>query len=187
MSDTLLPPNASPQEVATDLATLRIAEVPVPLDRLANPLTCPAALLPWLAWAASVDEWDPDWPEDRRRQTIGLAYYVHRHKGTLASVRAALVAAGLGTATITENFGRKYYDGSHLHDGSIDHSQADHWAEYRVFLDRPITIAQAAQVRRLLATTAPLRSHLKLLDYRAVANLYDGILRHDGVYSHGAS
>lgn len=187
MSDTLLPPNASPQEVATDLATARIADVPVPLDTLWNPLTCPAPLLPWLAWAASVDEWDPDWPEDRRRETIGLAFYVHRRKGTLASVRATLAAAGLGTATITENFGRKFYDGALTHDGAADHAEVDHWAEYRVFLDRPVSIAQAATVRRLLAATAPLRSRLKLLDYLPAAHFYNGTLRHDGVFSHGAS
>jgi phage tail P2-like protein len=187
MSDTLLPPNATPQEAAIDLASARIGDVPVPLDRLWNPLTCPESALPWLAWALSVDEWDAGWPEDRRRATIAQAVFVHRRKGTLASVRAALSAAGLGTATITENFGRKFYDGMHSHDGSIDHAEADHWAEYRVFLDRPVSIAQAATVRRLLAATAPLRNRLKVLDYQAVAHLYDGTLRHDGVYSHGAS
>lgn len=187
MSDTLLPPNASPQEVATDLATARIAEVPVPLDTLWNPLTCPLSVLPWLAWALSIDEWEAGWAEDRRRATIAQAVSVHRRKGTLASVRAVLVAAGLGTATITENFGRKFYDGTRSHDGFFDHSEADHWAEYRVFLDRPVSIAQSAQVRRLLAAAAPLRSRLKALDFTAVANLYDAALLHDGAFTHGAT
>ncbi len=27
-----------------------------------HPQTCPEALLPWLAWSLSVDEWDESWP-----------------------------------------------------------------------------------------------------------------------------
>lgn len=187
MSDTLLPPNASPQEVATDRATARIAEVPVPLDTLWNPLTCPVPVLPWLAWALSIDEWEAGWPEDRRRETVARAIFVHRRKGTLAAVRTTLIAAGYGTATITENWGRRFHDGTWTHTGAVTHAEADHWAEYRVVLDRPVTIAQGAQVRRLLAAAAPLRSKLKLLDFVVVAILHDGSIRHDGIFSHGAT
>ncbi len=187
MSETLLPPNATPQEVATEAATARIAGVPVPLDSLWNPQTCPASVLPWLAWALSVDEWDAGWPEDKRRETLSLAIYVHRRKGTLAAVRTALVAAGFGTVTITENWGRRFHDGTLTHNGAVTHAQADHWAEYRVVLDRPVSIAQGAQVRRLLAAAAPLRSKLKVLDFVAVARLHDGAIRHDGTYTHGAT
>lgn len=187
MSDRLLPGNATPQEAAAEQATARIGDVAVPLDTLWNPLTCPGAVLPWLAWAVSVDEWEAGWPEDRRRETIALAFYVHRRKGTLAAVRAALIAAGFGTATIVERFGRKFYDGTRTHDATSDHSEPDHWAEYRVFMDRPVSIAQAAMVRRLLTASAPLRSRLKVLDYTAIANLYDAALLHDGAFTHGAT
>ena len=53
---SLLPHNASPQERAIEAATARLADVPVPLRDLWNPETCPAELLPWLAWAFGVDE-----------------------------------------------------------------------------------------------------------------------------------
>jgi phage tail P2-like protein len=187
MSETLLPPNATAQEVATDLATARIADVPVPLDTLWNPLTCPEAVLPWLAWALSIDEWDAGWPEDRRRETIAQALFVHRRKGTLAAVRTALITAGYGTATITENWGRRFHDGTAPHAGAFNHAEADHWAEYRVILDRPISIAQSAQVRRLLAAAAPLRSRLKLLDFVVAAFLHDATLPNDGTFTHGAT
>jgi phage tail P2-like protein len=185
--NSLLPPNATPQETAIEAATARIAEVPVPNAALWNPATCPAALLPWLAWALSVDEWDGTWPEERQRAVIAASVAVHRRKGTRGAVVAALAAAGHGTATLIERFGYDFYNGVHLHNGAIDHAPADHWAEYRVTLTRPITNAQADRVRSILASVAPLRSRLKLLDYTAVANLYDGSIRHDGTYNHGAA
>jgi hypothetical protein len=118
---------------------------------------------------------------------VALAYYVHRRKGTLAAVRTALVAAGYGTAAIVERFGLRFYDGTRTHDAASDHSEPDHWAEYRVVLDRPVSIAQAAIVRRLLAASAPLRSRLKLLDYTTAANLHDAALLYDGAFTHGAT
>jgi phage tail P2-like protein len=80
--NSLLPPNASPQEAAIEAATARIADVPVPNASLWTPATCPAALLPWLAWALSVDEWDGTWPEERQRAVIAASVGVHRRKGT---------------------------------------------------------------------------------------------------------
>ena len=52
MSDqpSLLPPNASALERKLEQATLRLGTLPVPLRELWNPDTCPAHLLPWLAW-----------------------------------------------------------------------------------------------------------------------------------------
>ncbi len=185
--NSLLPPNATPQETAIEAATARIADVPVPNASLWTPATCPAALLPWLAWALSVDEWDGTWPEERQRAVIAASVGVHRRKGTRGAVVAALAAAGYGDATVVERFGRDLYDGARQHNGTIDHAPADHWAEYRVTLTRPISNAQADRVRSILASVAPLRSRLKLLSYQAVANLYDAGIRHDGTFNHGAA
>jgi len=97
MSDrpTLLPPNATPFERALERALARIEDVPVPVDTLWDPHRCPAELLPWLAWAWSVDEWDPDWPEHVKRRVIAAAPEVHRLKGTRAAVERALRAIGV--------------------------------------------------------------------------------------------
>lgn len=89
MSD-LLPPNATPQERALSNATARVGDVPVPIRSLWNPQTCPAALLPWLAWAMSVDDWDATWTEQQKRDVIAASVEVHRHKGTIGALKAAL-------------------------------------------------------------------------------------------------
>jgi hypothetical protein len=94
---------------------------------------------------------------------------------------------GYGTAQLLERYGAKLHDGSLIHDGSETYSPVDHWAEYRVILDRPITLAQAERVRAILAAVAPARCHLKALDYLRAMNVYDGAVSHDGTYSHGVA
>ena len=90
----MLPANATAQERALSESTARISEIPVPVDSLWNPWTCPAALLPWLAWALSVDVWDATWSEAQKRATIAAAVRVHRIKGTRGAVVRALDALG---------------------------------------------------------------------------------------------
>ncbi|OHP44404.1 phage tail protein I, partial [Pseudomonas aeruginosa] len=68
--------------------------VPIPLRQLWNPTTCPVALLPYLAWAFSVDRWDSTWPERVKRQVIRDAYLVHSHKGTLSALRRVVEPVG---------------------------------------------------------------------------------------------
>ncbi|MCW2395175.1 MULTISPECIES: phage tail protein I [unclassified Sphingobium] len=97
---SLLPPNASALELGLEAAVTGQA-LPVPLRALWSPQSCPEALLPWLAWALSVDEWDASWPVSVRRQVVASAIAVHRRKGTLAAVRAAVAALG-GSISIRE-------------------------------------------------------------------------------------
>ncbi len=104
MSETLLPPNATAQETALEGAIARIGEVSVPLRDLWNPQTCPVALLPWLAWALSVDEWESDWPEAIKRSVIAGSMEIHRHKGTPWAVEQALILAGMPFARVQEWF-----------------------------------------------------------------------------------
>ncbi|MDK2594666.1 phage tail protein I [Pseudoalteromonas obscura] len=60
-----------------------------------DPMTCPEALLPWLAWALSVDEWKEDWPVETKRAMIVNSVSVHKHKGTVGAVKRALESLGL--------------------------------------------------------------------------------------------
>lgn len=92
----LLPPNATPQEQSVAETTARISDIPVPLRSLWNPETCPAALLPWLAWGLSVDEWNPAWTEVQKRSVIRSSVDVHRRKGTIGAVRRIVDSFGLG-------------------------------------------------------------------------------------------
>ena len=95
MADHLLPPNATAEEKAIASALSRLSAVPVPIRDLWNPDTCPADLLPWLAWALSVDVWDAAWPEAKKRNVIKAAIEVHRYKGTPYAVETALEAMDL--------------------------------------------------------------------------------------------
>ena len=98
----LLPPSSSAQEQAISLACATRCP-PVPIKSLWDPQTCPAELLPWLAWTLSVDTWRTSWSVATKRAVIAAAMDVHRHKGSVASVRAAVEALG-ATLTLSEWF-----------------------------------------------------------------------------------
>lgn len=90
----LLPPNATITEVNLDEAFSRIENVPTPARTTIDPDNAPASILPWMAWAQSVDNWEVDWTEPQKRAVIKAAYAVHRQKGTVFALRAALEALG---------------------------------------------------------------------------------------------
>ncbi|UYF99335.1 phage tail protein I [Halomonas sp. GD1P12] len=90
MVNHLLPPNATPQERAVSETLSRPDTITVPIRELWRPQECPERLLPWLAWAMSVDEWDAEWSEQQKRNAIDAAVYLHRHKGTAAAVQRAV-------------------------------------------------------------------------------------------------
>lgn len=180
---SLLPSNSTPVERAIESATDR--PVPTPIRDLWNPERCPAAVLPWLAWALSVDDWDASWTEEVQRGVIAASVEIHRRKGTIWAMQRALQVAGLGGATITEGWSANRYEGSFERDGSRKRESSDHWAEYRVILERALSIPQAARARAILKTAAPARSHLKHMSFVQAANLYDGTVPRDGQYTRG--
>ncbi|WCE09483.1 phage tail protein I [Pseudomonas sp. JBR1] len=90
----LLPPNSTRLERLAAEALASIGDVPVPLRDLGDPDRCPVALLPYLAWARSVDRWDSSWSEATKRQVIKSAYFVHAHKGTIGALRRVVEPLG---------------------------------------------------------------------------------------------
>lgn len=94
MSD-LLPPNATPAERALSEAMGRVGDVPVIVKQIWNPDTCPADVLPWLAWAFSVDDWSSSWTEQQKRAAIKSSIQSQRIKGTLGAVENQLAALGI--------------------------------------------------------------------------------------------
>lgn len=187
MTDSLLPPNASAQEIALEGATARLGEVPLPLRDVWNPDSCPASLLPWLAWAFGVDEWDGGWPEGVKRETIRDAVSIQRKKGSVWSIKRAIAAAGYGDSQLIEGNSNNFHDGQDRHNGYITYGDPTEWARYRFVLMRPITNTQADQVRRLLESTAPARCHLIEMIFVEAANLYNGAITYDGAYNHGVA
>lgn len=99
---SLLPPGAFHQERAQEQAG---REQILTLDtnmvrKVKNPDTCPAHLLPWLAWEYAVDFWVDSWTEEEKRQVIRDAAYVHQHRGTAGAVRRSLSAVSLPTTVV---------------------------------------------------------------------------------------
>lgn len=82
----LLPGNATPLERALAGSTGRIGDIATPLRDLFRWDTCPADLLPWLAWEMSVDLWDHKWTEARKRAIVRESFELHRAKGTLYAI-----------------------------------------------------------------------------------------------------
>lgn len=153
MSD-LLPPNATDLEHAVADVCAQIDEVPVIIRELWNPQTCPASLLPWLAWSFSVDDWDSDWSEQQKRDSIAAAISVQQIKGTIGSVRTALAALGID-ARIQEWFNQ---------------IPAGDPYTYKLLLEAyqtPVTQDGLAKVLQLIDANKSLRSHMSVAEVSA--------------------
>ena len=93
---TLAPPGASEIERRLDAAAaVCLGAVPAALPQTAWDVDqIPAAWLPVLAWALSLDLWDPVWSARQKRAVIRQAVALHREHGTVAAIRRVLEAIG---------------------------------------------------------------------------------------------
>ncbi|KAB0476530.1 phage tail protein I [Vibrio chagasii] len=87
---SLLPPNASKHE--KDVEAVISPPLSFPNRDLWNPDKCPEHLLPHLAWALSVDNWDSSWPVERKRQVIKDSIFIQRKKGTREAIERVVSA-----------------------------------------------------------------------------------------------
>lgn len=92
---SLLPMNATEIERIIESTISRDLELMT--QTLWDPQTCPADLLPWLAWSLSVDQWDAQWPIATQRKVITESANIHRHNGTRKAIVQALASTGLNT------------------------------------------------------------------------------------------
>ncbi|MDL1992989.1 phage tail protein I [Vibrio parahaemolyticus] len=99
---SLLPPNASKQLKAIEEAIT--PNLPIPNKTLWNPWTCPVDLLPWLASAMQVEDWDSSWSEETKRRSIAYSFLIHKHKGTRYAVDTALTSFGFDSVQLIEWF-----------------------------------------------------------------------------------
>lgn len=91
---SLLPPSSGRFERHAEQAIARLADVPPDVRQVWNPETCPAALLPWLAWAFGVEEWKDYWPESTKRAVIRNSIPLRRRRGTRAAVEEVVRSFG---------------------------------------------------------------------------------------------
>lgn len=180
----LLPGNAAPLERGISAAIGRLAPARL-VPTLWNPATCPPAVLPYLAWALSVDEWDDGWSVEKKRAVIAQARYIHQHKGTPAAIRRALDAIGQDDAQIIERGNYVKRNGAVVRDGTYQRMGTGGWATYRVVLKRAATIDQAHQIRRLLAAVQRNCIHLIAIDFRQSALRRNGQFTRNGAYTRG--
>lgn len=157
--DPLLPPNQTQLEASLSMA-MQTHVNPDQVRSLRNPMTCPIALLPYLAWALSVDEWDDRWPEHVKRQVVADSVQVHRIKGTLRSVKQAINSLDL-KASIKEWW-------------QETPKAATHTFKVRLHTDQAgVTAKQCNDAEAQVRAVKPARSHFTLqLDMTAQANVY---------------
>lgn len=99
---SLLPPNATPLERAMESITVDML-LPVDFDcrSLWSAEQCPVHLLPWLASALGLDDWDDQWPEHIKRSEVANAIEIQSIKGTIYSIKKAAASFGV-TTTVRE-------------------------------------------------------------------------------------
>ena len=103
-NQSLLPPNAT--ALLKDLEATFEGSFDLPtLNRyVVNPQSAPAHILPWLAWAVSVDDWSDNWSEEVRRNVIKASIEVHKKKGTIGALKKALEAFNYTNVKVEEWF-----------------------------------------------------------------------------------
>ncbi|HHT7890583.1 phage tail protein I [Pasteurella multocida] len=93
-NQTLLPTGSTTLEKRAAQIMKSAVENPIIIADLINPDRCPVHLLPYLAWAFSVDKWDENWSEEVKRIAIKQSFFIHKHKGTIAAVKRVVEPIG---------------------------------------------------------------------------------------------
>lgn len=182
--NSILPNHYSDTELALDVVFAeRLAAIP----DMGNPWDvgeCPDELLDHFAYQVSVDIWDWNWPPSTKREVISVSLEDHRIKGTVASVRNLLRAAGYGEVTIIEGRNRAKYDGTYKYDGTKTHDDPDTWAQNVFIFDTPISNSMAKRFIAAFNNVAPARSTLHQLRYERTLK-HDGEIKFNGEYKYG--
>lgn len=149
MKQSLLPPNATILLKDLESSIGDSFNLPTLNRYVLNPDLAPVHILPWLAWALSVDDWDDGWSETVRRKVIKSSIEVHRKKGTIGALKKALEAFNYENITVEEWFnygGNPYF--------------------FRVFFDvtEPgFDVSILPEVQKVINNTKNARSHLENL------------------------
>lgn len=165
----LLPANSTAVERAISDAMAREDAIETPANLMWDPARIPAAYLPWLAWGASVDHWDTDWPEAQQRAAIAAAPDWHRIKGTRPSVQIALGELGHADAVVIEDRDLpRYGDEIRFGDAGLFYGPDDpSWADYWIRVPTSITYPQADRIADRMLDTAPARCRLRAIEITA--------------------
>lgn len=157
MASDLLPYNASPLE--RDLADIgsRVNDIPVDIASVWNPMTCPMSILPWLAWALSIDNWRAEWTDADKRAAVAAAIEDQRHKGTRQTVQA-LLGYFDSLLTIVEWFEQTPPATPHTFEVILPLLNADGIAD-----GSRVTAKFASDIVSAVTRAKPVRSHFELV------------------------
>ncbi len=181
---TLLPKNTTPLERALE-KVLTSYENEKQIPNLWNAQTCPKNLLPWLAWANSVDDWETDWSEQKKRAAIEESIPIHERKGTPQAVLDALAIRGQSDAILIERANYIKHNGEATRNGLRRRGGPTQWATFRIILQRPITIDQSQAILRMIASVKRNCCHLVDLDFTEAAIRHNGFATRNGAYTRG--
>ncbi len=178
----LLPANSTATERAISAATDRADAIQTPAGLMWDAARIPVEYLPWLAWAVSVDFWDPDWTEAQKRAAIAGSAAWHRLKGTRGSVVTVMTQEGFSDASLIEDrdlprYGRDWVYGRGWRYGPSDPS----WADYWIVAHAPLYREAAERLAQRLADTAPARCRLRSIRAEGTARFAYG----DGLWTYG--
>jgi phage tail P2-like protein len=167
MNDRLLPSGSTQLEVAAAQALSKIGNLSVPLRDLWDPDSCPLKLLPYLAWAFSVDRWDENWTEQAKRSAVRAAWFVHKHKGTIGALRRVVEPLGY-LIRVTEWWQTNDIPGTFRLDVGV--------------LETGITEEMYQELERLIADAKPCSRHLIGLSINldVSGNFYIAAATYDG-------
>ena len=183
----LLPHNSTKLERTLDQTAQFCTDLDIDYQMIHDPWRAPSQFLPFLAWMRSVDEYDDDWPEIKKRSVIAESPEVHLRKGTVGSMRRAIRAAGFGEIIILEGWGTQKHNGRYLRNGTIRYTDGSgHWAKYSVTMQYQLSNAQALNVRNILNAVAPARDLLVELRYLENRR-HNATFQRNGEFSYGVN
>ncbi len=170
MSDDLLPSNATQFERNLSLMSQGIFDIPVIVKQVWNANEAPVEVLPWLAWALSVDNWDTNWTEEQKRNVIRNAPETQKIKGTLGAIQLQLASVGIDVQ-IQEWMNQIPQGDPYTY---ILHVNVDQY---------PLNQATLQKIIQLIETTKNVRSHMATakINVRSEAHGYAAAVSRAGV------
>lgn len=153
---TILPNNVSDLERDLELALARIEQIKLPIATLWDPWQCPISVLPFLAWALSVDQWHSHWPDIVKRRVVANTLSVHRNKGTRRAVEQALSDLGVNVDLV------EWFEQSPQ--GPPGTFEVTAWVNENITpqQDCLLNAALYAQIQRAIVNSKNARSHYNL-------------------------
>lgn len=86
----LHPKSASPLRKTVEEVMAGVYDIDILIRLIDDPEQAPESFVPFLAWGASTDLWDRDWPIEKKRAVAKAWYRLHSKKGTLTGIKDAV-------------------------------------------------------------------------------------------------